>query len=223
MIGRGLDDTLDIYAVSMDEVTLNDLKVKSMQGLASFHVEQLLKQSPESPLLLCGFSWSGTLAYEIAVAFEKKGMPVELLLIDTKYPDISDYGTGEKAKYLTFHFLRIIVYLFKLAALVLGTVTRAGRDRFQFSMNEALLELQLYIRNIREFIWKKSPAPPTGKQLLSKSLRLIPVRPSECPSLLKVHYIMTRPDSFLKKMLSKDQSAMWDKKMTTPLILHTRS
>ena len=220
MIGRGLDDTLDIYAVSMDEVTLNDLKVKSMQDLASFHVEQLLKQSPESPLLLCGFSWSGTLAYEMAVEFDKRKIPVELLLIDTKYPDISDYGTGEKAKYLTFHFLRAIVYLFKPAALVLGTVTRAGRDRFQFSMDEALLELQLYLKSIKEFVWKGSPAPPSGKQSLSKTFRLIPARPGECPPSIKAHYIMTRPDSFLKKMLLKDQSATWGKKMTTPLILH---
>ncbi len=220
MIGRGLDETLDIYAVSMDEVTLNDLKVKSMQDLAFFHVEQLLKQRPERPLLLCGFSWSGVLAYEMAVEFEKRKIPVELLLIDTKYPGISDYGTGEKAKYLVFHFFRAIVYLFKPAAVVLRAVTRAGRDRFQFSMNEALLELQIYIRNIREFIWKKSPAPPSGKQALSKSLRLILTRPSECPPSLKVHYIMTHPNSFLKKMLSNDQSARWGKKMATPLTLH---
>lgn len=219
-IARGLDDNLDIYAVSMDEITLNNLKVTSMQDLAAFHVGQMLEQNPVFPLLLCGFSWSGTLAYEMAIEFDKRRIPVELLLIDTKFPDISDLSAGERVKYHSFHFLRAMMYFFKPAALVLGAVTRAGRDRFQFSMDEALLELYLYLKRIKNFVWKGHPSSPTGKQSLRKSLRMLPARPNECPASLKVHYLMTRPDSFLRKILLTDQSARWGKKMARPLTLH---
>ncbi|NOY22780.1 MAG: amino acid adenylation domain-containing protein [Acidobacteria bacterium] len=220
IFGRELDDSLEIYALSVDEVTLRNLKIESLQDLAAFHIEQLLKQNPAFPLLLCGFSWSGALAYEMAVALEKRKIPVELLLIDTKYPGISNCDIGERLRYCIFHSLRAIFYLFKPVALVLGSITRVGRDRLQFLMDETLLELQLYFRNIKYLVWKGSPISPMGKQSVRKSLRLIPINPSPCPPSLRVHYIMTYPDSFLKKILLTDQSARWGKQLAVPLDIH---
>ena len=63
------------------------LQCRSIQELASGYVEAMRERQPHGPYLLCGVSFGGVVAYEMANQLEKKGEQVGLVcLLDTILP-----------------------------------------------------------------------------------------------------------------------------------------
>ena len=84
----------------------------SVQELAAVYLNYIFKIQQRGPYLLCGYSFGGLVAYEIATLLEKEGKEIGLLaLFDTSHPQFSrNISVIELARfrvtYLTNRFLK---------------------------------------------------------------------------------------------------------------------
>ncbi len=201
ILGRKLDGSFDIYGTSIDEPILEDIAAKSVQDLASFHINKLMKREVVSPVLVSGFSWGGLLAYEMALLLEKSGIRTELLLIDTKYPDLLHHRYAETSRPV-YHLLSIAYYILQV-----------------------MMQVHQIFRKWVKTYFKKQSFKTTGDTLpidsenpaLSKKLRALRHTLSPCPPSLKIHYIKANRTSLPDKLLKINASDVWEKHAARPL------
>jgi acyl transferase domain-containing protein/pimeloyl-ACP methyl ester carboxylesterase len=68
---------------------------KDTRKMANAYVERLLKIQPQGPYILCGFSYGGILAYEMATILQSRSQEVnKLIIIDTKNPSVKEPVRG---------------------------------------------------------------------------------------------------------------------------------
>ncbi len=65
-----------------------EIQTKTVEAFGEMHMQQILNIQPQGPFYICGFSFGGLVAFEIAQRFNKLGHKVDMLmLIDTFPPD----------------------------------------------------------------------------------------------------------------------------------------
>ena len=71
----------------------------SIEEMATFYIEAMRRLQPEGPYNLCGWSFGGIVAYEIARQLKEQGEPVGLVgIIDTAVRDERDWLGGANLK-----------------------------------------------------------------------------------------------------------------------------
>ena len=78
-LARNLAAPNPVFGIEARDVS--SLKDVSMESLARRHAETIRKALPDGPYLLCGFSYGGIVAYEIARQLRESGAQVPLLAI----------------------------------------------------------------------------------------------------------------------------------------------
>jgi thioesterase domain-containing protein len=65
-----------------------EIQTKTIEAFGELHMQQILKIQPQGPFFICGYSFGGLVAFEIAQRLNKLGHKVDrLMLIDTFPPD----------------------------------------------------------------------------------------------------------------------------------------
>jgi amino acid adenylation domain-containing protein len=107
-----------VYGLSISAKEI--LNAKSIQDIASHHIEVILSFDPVGPYYLCGYSFAGLIAFEMANQLEQSGKKVAFLgIIDTwleKYDDFSQslnhfqqmgYHLNKAVRNVKFHIRKI--------------------------------------------------------------------------------------------------------------------
>lgn len=82
-LARRLTCRRPIYALQADWIDEEDQTLSSVEELAAAHIARIRAVQPAGPYALCGFSFGGLLAFEIARRLQSQGEAIELLaLID---------------------------------------------------------------------------------------------------------------------------------------------
>lgn len=85
-----LPDDLPIYALQALGIHAEDEPPKTLEALASAHVEAIRRQQPKGPYRMAGWSLGGIIAYEIAQQLHAAGESVSFLgMIDSFAPSFS--------------------------------------------------------------------------------------------------------------------------------------
>lgn len=104
-----------------EKVPYNDLKV-----MAKAYLDQLLKQVPEGPYILGGYSIGGVLAFEMAIMLKEMGYEIpKLILLDCKNPAIKESFDWEQGIYKTMRN-RIIkpIYYYLIKLTMVSTISK---------------------------------------------------------------------------------------------------
>jgi thioesterase domain-containing protein len=107
----------------------------SVQQLAAIYVAKLRSLQPHGPYQLCGHSFGGVVAYEMAALLAKAGEPIGLVaLIDTLHPAFRrNMSTAERLRFRSAWFTnRIAKYLGNLRR---GRIDRVTGDALHFILS----------------------------------------------------------------------------------------
>ena len=87
-IAQYLDQNQILIGIDFPGRGGREVQQKTIEDFAELHMQQILKIQPQGPFLICGYSFGGLVAFEIAQRFNKLGHKVDMLmLIDTFPPD----------------------------------------------------------------------------------------------------------------------------------------
>ncbi len=104
---RQFETTQPVYAFNPDYINNTDANTYSFEDIARIYVEDVIKISKDGPLVLCGWSLGGVIAFEMAKQLiEHNKYNVKLVLLDTEEIEhnINNYHVTNKV-------LRSILYL----------------------------------------------------------------------------------------------------------------
>ncbi|MEM1198665.1 MAG: non-ribosomal peptide synthetase [Pseudomonadota bacterium] len=94
-LGQAVEGDFPVFAVQDPACDLATAPQRTVPAMASALIAQIRTAQPEGPYRLCGHSFGGLLAYEMAVQLEREGEAVSFLgLIDTPTPPRSSTGRG---------------------------------------------------------------------------------------------------------------------------------
>ncbi|KAJ8891058.1 hypothetical protein PR048_010567 [Dryococelus australis] len=77
----------------------SDAPLSSIQDLAAFYIKHLKEIQPKGPYMIGGYSFGGTVAFEIGVQLEKEGERVLMVLLDGSPSYIAHHTVNYKARY----------------------------------------------------------------------------------------------------------------------------
>lgn len=87
-IAQYLGQNQILVGIDFDGRGGREIQIKTIEAFAELHMQQILKIQPQGPFFICGYSFGGLVAFEIAHRFYKLGHKVDMLmLIDTFPPD----------------------------------------------------------------------------------------------------------------------------------------
>ncbi len=94
-LGQAVEGDFPVFAVQDPACDLATEPQRTVPGMASALIAQIRTAQPLGPYRLCGHSFGGLLAYEMAVQLEREGQAVSFLgLIDTPTPPRSSTRRG---------------------------------------------------------------------------------------------------------------------------------
>ena len=108
-LSDGLDADQPVYGFQSNGYNNQGKLFESIEEIATYYVNSILREGANTPYCLAGFSLGGVIAYEMAKQLKALGKEVKLLVtIDglTRDPSLI------KTKYSTITFLRLIAYSF---------------------------------------------------------------------------------------------------------------
>ena len=87
-IARYLDENQTLIGIDFAGRDGREIPTKTIEAFGEMHMQQILKIQPQGPFFICGYSFGGLVAFEIAQRLNKLGHKVDrLMLIDTFPPD----------------------------------------------------------------------------------------------------------------------------------------
>ena len=94
-LGQALGGDFPVYAVQDPACDTATTPQRTVPAMARVLIEHILSVQPQGPYRLCGHSFGGLLAYEMAVQLERSGETVSFLsLLDTPTPPLASTGRG---------------------------------------------------------------------------------------------------------------------------------
>ncbi len=211
MLGREMNNYFDIYATSMSEQVFDKLNPESLEEIALFLVGKFKKMGLTTPYLVCGFSWGGILAFETVRQFEKQGIPVELLLLDSPIPG---YQRSPKEKfYQKLNIAYKVFYpLVMPIVLIFGLTLKSGRENFMSDW------LEIWLKYKRVFIKILRGIPEDPESSLFQKNLVLGKKYTLKQSSFKIHYINFQHTSFPLRLLNLSKE-IWGNYSTKPLNL----
>ncbi len=113
-LAQALSAQQPVYGITAKGLDGLELPHRSVEEMATYYVEQIIKMDPTGPYLLAGYCFGAIVCYEMAYQFKKRGKPVSLLVningISPTYRHIAsatpslqpDYGHDLQSK-LDYH------------------------------------------------------------------------------------------------------------------------
>ena len=87
-LARRLGPTVDCYGLQASGIDGVTEPLGSVEAMARQYIDEIRSVQPHGPYHLCGFSFGGLVAFEMALRFRRDHEPVGLLaLLDTEFPD----------------------------------------------------------------------------------------------------------------------------------------
>lgn len=86
-----LDDSISVYGLQSKGLNGDIEPLDRVEDMAKLYIEEMLKVQPEGPYLICGYSFGGIIAAEIAVQLAELGKHVSFLgMLDAPSPDVAN-------------------------------------------------------------------------------------------------------------------------------------
>jgi thioesterase domain-containing protein len=132
-----------VYGFGVPPLELVGTRFPSVQQLAAIYVAKLRSFQPHGPYQLCGHSFGGVVAYEMAALLAKAGEPIGLVvLIDTLHPAFRrNMSTAQRLRFRSAY----------LANRIAKYVRNLGRGRIDRIIGDAL---HLVLGRCRHASWK---------------------------------------------------------------------
>ncbi|CAM3584656.1 Carrier domain-containing protein [Bordetella sputigena] len=87
---------MESYGIACEPLNADGLYETDLRRMARRYADQVLAQDPDNPPILCGYSFGGNVAYEMAVHLQSQGVePPLLVLLDTYISQPSGEGTQD--------------------------------------------------------------------------------------------------------------------------------
>ncbi|MEM8686741.1 MAG: amino acid adenylation domain-containing protein [Pseudomonadota bacterium] len=94
-LGQAVEGDFPVFAVQDPACDLATEPLRTVPAMATALIAQIRTAQPQGPYRLCGHSFGGLLAYEMALQLEQEGQTVSFVgLIDTPTPPLSSTGRG---------------------------------------------------------------------------------------------------------------------------------
>lgn len=87
-----MDPDQPVYGLQAKGLNGVDEPLDKLEDIAAHYVGEILKQNPSGPYVLAGYSFGGTIAYEMAKQLQELGKEVKMLALFDSYADQSKYA-----------------------------------------------------------------------------------------------------------------------------------
>eukprot|EP01037_Dinobryon_pediforme_P012436 gene12436-12523_t len=84
-VAMGLSADQPVYGLQAKGLNGTDEPFNCIEDMAAYYIEAIMRQNPDGPYALSGFSFGGIIAYEMARQFEAMGKEVKLLAVFDTY------------------------------------------------------------------------------------------------------------------------------------------
>ena len=99
-LGQALTGDRPIFAVQDPACDPGIEPARRVEAMAAALIEQVMTVQPNGPYRLCGHSFGGLLAYEMAIQLRARGQTVDFLgMLDTPSPPAAMKGRGARARF----------------------------------------------------------------------------------------------------------------------------
>jgi len=161
----------------------------TVQQLAAMYLDDICRVQQRGPYFLCGYSFGGLVAYEIAALLEKEGKKVTLLaLFDTSHPKL--IRNLSPIQFARFRVTYLIDRLFKYGGnLISGRLMNVRADVRQF-----------IVPRLRAIAWRviravfRAANRPIPKTMLSKSQAITVAWRSYTPGICSTKLVLFRAE-----------------------------
>ena len=85
-IAQYLDQNQTLIGIIPPGRGRKEIKTKTVEAFADIHSQQILKIQSQGPFFICGFSFGGLVAFEIAQRFIELGHKVDMLMLIDTFP-----------------------------------------------------------------------------------------------------------------------------------------
>jgi thioesterase domain-containing protein len=147
-----------VYGFGVPPLELVGDRFPSVQQLAAIYVAKLRSLQPHGPYQLCGHSFGGVVAYEMAALLAKAGEPIGLVaLIDTLHPAFRrNMSPAQRLRFRSAWFAnRIAKYVGNVRS---GRIDMVGGDALRFALGRCKHALW----KIAHLVFGRSGAPLPG-------------------------------------------------------------
>jgi amino acid adenylation domain-containing protein len=92
-VAKNMDSQQPVYALQAKGLNTNsgDESAETMEDIAAYYVSEILKQNPEGPYALAGYSLGGIIGFEMAKQLKAMGKEIKMLAMFDTYADNSNY------------------------------------------------------------------------------------------------------------------------------------
>ncbi len=114
-----MDQEQPIYGLQAKGLNGIDTPLDKLEDIAAHYVSEIIKQNPNGPYALAGYSFGGTVAYEMAKQLQAIGKEVKVLALFDSYANQSPYAYPKHIRVLKkirsyiYRFFYTFVLLFK--------------------------------------------------------------------------------------------------------------
>ncbi|MBA3829831.1 MAG: amino acid adenylation domain-containing protein [Taibaiella sp.] len=91
LIARNMDEEQPVYALQAQGLNGRDEPPDNMEDIAALYVAEILMKNPADEFALSGYSYGGTIAFEMAKQLQAMGKKVKMLAMFDAYADNSMY------------------------------------------------------------------------------------------------------------------------------------
>jgi thioesterase domain-containing protein len=111
---KNLHPEQPVYGLQAKGLNGIDDQLDKMEDIAAYYIQEILKQNPDGPYALCGYSFGGLIAFEMSKQLKAMGKKVSLLGMFDSYASESIYHKPLLAKVSikTYEFFMRVVYAF---------------------------------------------------------------------------------------------------------------
>jgi len=90
-VAKNMDPQQPVYALQAKGLNVHDDAPDRMEDIAAYYVSEIIKQNPEGPYALAGYSLGGIIAFEMARQLKALGKEIKMLAMFDTYADNSNY------------------------------------------------------------------------------------------------------------------------------------
>lgn len=106
-LAKHLGNDRPFYGIQAQGLNGKDIESRTIESMASFYLEEILKEQPDGPYFVGGWCMGGILAYEIARQLSEQGKEVAFLaMVQSTHPEYPKHNSH--SKYLKKLQLRIL-------------------------------------------------------------------------------------------------------------------
>jgi amino acid adenylation domain-containing protein len=92
-VAKNMDADQPVYALQAKGLNTDSLddSFETMEDIAGYYVSEILRQNPDGPYALAGYSLGGIIVFEMAKQLKAKGKEIKMLAMFDTYADNSNY------------------------------------------------------------------------------------------------------------------------------------